>query len=626
MNRPSPVPGFAPPRVARGRTSRRSAAGRSAGCPGPRRRPRRSTRPSSAVARTSTSPPAGEYLTALSIRFSSTWRSRSRSPRTGGSAPCTLGGDAHLVLPELRGRRPPPRRSSAEVDVAEAVAERPGLDPRRVEHVADQLGEPSRLVADQREERLALLGASARASGPAASAPRRSPPPSGCAARGRRARRSPRAAPRAGAAPRRVCAPPRRRGCSAPRSRPAGRAARRARPPPARTHPRSVRTRPRSSRSCARRPAAARRRGCAGRARAAPPPPGYRSASSRRPVDDLALEHLARAPSRATGRAEPGGKTSSRPRPRSPSPRRGSPSTSTIAIRSKGTSPRSSRMKAPKASSSSSDEPSARAQRFAASSTSTRRPSSSRRPSASPARDRATASRGEPVDEPADDQPDHQEDADGNVTRSQMNAGPNSLARNHSTSARNGTERNGDRHRPRQAEADRALDHDEISAQRVGLPYSKEKSVDERGDHGSRRRRAAAMPTARRVRRPADQHETHDRADGEDAPSRSRPTPRSRTDSPVNAPTCEDREAGPPRDGPARSSARRRAAASAAQQARVPIRASAHRACSRSSSSSLVGVALGQRRPSPRRRRSRARRARCAAGSARRCAGTYSRS
>ena len=47
----------------------------------------------------------------------------------------------------------------------------------------------------------------------------------------------------------------------------------------------------------------------------------------------------------------------------------------TIAVRSNGTSPRSSRMNAAKASSISSDEPSARAQRFAASRRSTLRPS-----------------------------------------------------------------------------------------------------------------------------------------------------------------------------------------------------------------------------------------------------------
>ena len=62
-----------------------------------------------------------------------------------------------------------------------------------------------------------------------------------------------------------------------------------------------------------------------------------------------------------------------RPRPRSPAP---TPFVaSTIAIRSNGTAPRTSRMNAANASSSSSDEPSARAQRFAASRTSTRRPS-----------------------------------------------------------------------------------------------------------------------------------------------------------------------------------------------------------------------------------------------------------
>ena len=45
---------------------------------------------------------------------------------------------------------------AAQVDFLEAVAERPRLDPRGVENVAHELGEPCRLVADQREERLAL--------------------------------------------------------------------------------------------------------------------------------------------------------------------------------------------------------------------------------------------------------------------------------------------------------------------------------------------------------------------------------------------------------------------------------------------------------------------------------------
>src|SRR5437763_150972 len=44
------------------------------------------TRPFTAVARTSTSSPSGEYLTALSSRFASTRRRRTPSPRTSGRA------------------------------------------------------------------------------------------------------------------------------------------------------------------------------------------------------------------------------------------------------------------------------------------------------------------------------------------------------------------------------------------------------------------------------------------------------------------------------------------------------------------------------------------------------------
>ena len=44
------------------------------------------TRPFTAVARTSTSSPSGEYLTALSIRLASSCRSRMPSPRTSGIA------------------------------------------------------------------------------------------------------------------------------------------------------------------------------------------------------------------------------------------------------------------------------------------------------------------------------------------------------------------------------------------------------------------------------------------------------------------------------------------------------------------------------------------------------------
>ncbi len=45
-----------------------------------------------------------------------------------------------------------------EIDVREGVRERAGLDARRVEHVADERGQAARLLLDQGEERLALLG------------------------------------------------------------------------------------------------------------------------------------------------------------------------------------------------------------------------------------------------------------------------------------------------------------------------------------------------------------------------------------------------------------------------------------------------------------------------------------
>ena len=44
-----------------------------------------------------------------------------------------------------------------ELDLAERVAERSGVDPRGVEHLADERGEPVGLVGDQGEEGVALL-------------------------------------------------------------------------------------------------------------------------------------------------------------------------------------------------------------------------------------------------------------------------------------------------------------------------------------------------------------------------------------------------------------------------------------------------------------------------------------
>ena len=79
-----------------------------------------------------------------------------RSPRIAGSAPWTGSHDRHLLLREHRSLDRLVD-DAAEIDLLEAVAERPRLDPRRVEDVADELREPCRLVADEREERLALL-------------------------------------------------------------------------------------------------------------------------------------------------------------------------------------------------------------------------------------------------------------------------------------------------------------------------------------------------------------------------------------------------------------------------------------------------------------------------------------
>lgn len=98
----------------------------------------------------------------------------------------------------------------------------------------------------------------------------------------------------------------------------------------------------------------------------------------------------------------PGGSTSPAPSPLTAIIRTFPSSASTIEARSNGTRPRSSRMNAVKASSRTSDEPSARAQRLAASIASPRRPSSSRRPSASAARaaEAAVSVRRRPTSQP----------------------------------------------------------------------------------------------------------------------------------------------------------------------------------------------------------------------------------
>ena len=165
MNRPSPVPGFAlPPAVDAAELLEDQALVFGAGFPGRRRRRRRRMCPSSAVARTRTSPPRRRVLDgvvdqvrdhlAQPLAVAAHARQRRRERRVL---------DAHLVLTELRRGRDV-ADELGDVDVAERVAERPRLDPRRVEHVADERGEPARLVARSARGTTRAAPASARAS------------------------------------------------------------------------------------------------------------------------------------------------------------------------------------------------------------------------------------------------------------------------------------------------------------------------------------------------------------------------------------------------------------------------------------------------------------------------------
>src|SRR5919109_496271 len=84
------------------------------GTPSPWSRTEKRIRPSCSSRRTSTWPPSGEYLTALSRRFTRTWRTLSGSPATAGrpaggsSAKLVRGGveevGLHLVDPSLGGQ------------------------------------------------------------------------------------------------------------------------------------------------------------------------------------------------------------------------------------------------------------------------------------------------------------------------------------------------------------------------------------------------------------------------------------------------------------------------------------------------------------------------------------------
>ena len=197
------------------------------GIPGPRSSTRDEHGSVRGPGEASTSSPPGEYLTALSTRLSSTCRSRSPSPRTGGSA----AGSARRRGTSSCPSRPPPRfRGRARRGRRRrTVRERPRLDPRRVEDVPDERREPARLVGDQREERVALLGGELA---PALLQRRAAPITAAIGLRSSCETSETKSAPQRGEAAELLDGPAlrsRRPGCSARPSRRGGRGARRAR-------------------------------------------------------------------------------------------------------------------------------------------------------------------------------------------------------------------------------------------------------------------------------------------------------------------------------------------------------------------------------------------------------------
>ena len=128
----------------------------SVGIPGPWSRTLTATTPSSRAAATSTSSPVTVYLTAFAEQVPEQLAQPLAVALNGRERGRDAGRHAHLVLAERDdGRRLPDEL--LDVDGVEGVRERPGLDARRVEDVADEVGEPRGLALDQAEERLALL-------------------------------------------------------------------------------------------------------------------------------------------------------------------------------------------------------------------------------------------------------------------------------------------------------------------------------------------------------------------------------------------------------------------------------------------------------------------------------------
>ena len=266
--------------------------------------------------------------------------------------------DRHLVLREHR-RLDGVADELGDLDILEAVAERPRFEPRGVEDVGDEVREPRRLVGDEGEERLPLLGVSSRHR---SCSVREAPITAAIGLRSSwetsetKSARS--AESRASSSTRAALGFVRADVLDGGRDEAAEqrnelglvlaeRVGSGARDAEHSDRPRAELKRRDEAR-------------CANRARAAARPRGTPSPRGRAGTSDPPLEHLLehRSLERA---ALPGGKISFAPRPAVAIVVAVSPSTRTSAARSNGTSPRSSRMKAPNAASSSSDEASARA-------------------------------------------------------------------------------------------------------------------------------------------------------------------------------------------------------------------------------------------------------------------------
>ena len=243
-------------------------------------------------------------------------------------------------------------------------------------------------------------------------------------------------------------------------------------------------------------------------------------------------------------------------------------------------------MNALNASSSSSDEPSARAHRFAASRTSTRRPSTSRSASASSSRACATSvSVRSAVHEPADDRARSTGGPpNGNVIRSAMNAGgPNRSARHHSANVRIGSSASETSALAEQPVAQGGLDDDEHESPARRASVLEREQNSKAADHGEveeERHKADRDERSVRGRVGGDEEEPRpDREDGGDDPGGGLV---SRWIALAENADLEHGRTRRLRDAPMRASVR----VCATLAHRSSIRVRAHAACSRSISSS----------------------------------------